>query len=269
MVITTENIMQTKDVDSVVAKWGARADEHVALSKRVKAELLRRSPNVDSGNFVRLGRGDLRILLNEYDALYFAGGLSELFRAIGAFPISLRLSRRMTRRGGSTKFQHTINSTEQSAVSTRRIEIAIAVDLLFDQFDSGDRDVEVNGLGCSDRLDALQRIFEHELIHALEFAIWGSSSCKKGRFQKMAGHIFGHIEFTHRMITRNERAHTELSIRPGSLVAFSYRGSRFEGLVNRINKRATVLVRSDLGEPYGDGNRYAKYYVPLGELTVV
>jgi len=42
---------------------------------------------------------------------------------------------------------------------------------------------------------------------------------------------------------------------------------RHEGTVNRITKRATVLVEDPEGEPYSDGKRYRKYLVPLQLLT--
>ena len=40
------------------------------------------------------------------------------------------------------------------------------------------------------------------------------------------------------------------------------------GLVARITRRATVLVPDASGKLYTDGRRYARYYVPLDELSV-
>ena len=53
----------------------------------------------------------------------------------------------------------------------------------------------------------------------------------------------------------------------GSQVAFTMDGQRLVGRVNRITKRATVLVSDPGGQPYSDGSRYTKYYVPLNGLT--
>jgi hypothetical protein len=36
--------------------------------------------------------------------------------------------------------------------------------------------------------------------------------------------------------------------------------------VNRVTKRATVLVEDARGVRYSDGRRYAKFYVPVGML---
>ena len=47
---------------------------------------------------------------------------------------------------------------------------------------------------------------------------------------------------------------------------FSNEGQQRRGFVNRITKRATVLVQDKKGTPYSDGKRYVKYYVPLNQL---
>jgi len=39
--------------------------------------------------------------------------------------------------------------------------------------------------------------------------------------------------------------------------------------VNRITKRATVLVEDERGMRYSDGKRYAKFYVPVASLELV
>jgi hypothetical protein len=38
------------------------------------------------------------------------------------------------------------------------------------------------------------------------------------------------------------------------------------GRVNRLTKRATVLVEAPEGESFSDGHRYRKYYVPIVHL---
>ena len=43
-------------------------------------------------------------------------------------------------------------------------------------------------------------------------------------------------------------------------------GSRYVGVVNRVTKRATVLVEDSRGVRYSDGRCYAKFYVPVGML---
>jgi len=74
-----------------------------------------------------------------------------------------------------------------------------------------ERPVEVCGLPCVDRLAALQRIMEHEIIHLAEFLTWGKSSCGKTRFKQMAKGIFSHAGTKHDLVTPHERA----SVRQG------------------------------------------------------
>jgi len=40
-------------------------------------------------------------------------------------------------------------------------------------------------------------------------------------------------------------------------------------VVNRITKRATVLVENEQAPRYSDGKRYAKFYIPVGILEPV
>ena len=57
--------------------------------------------------------------------------------------------------------------------------------------------------------------------------------------------------------------------RTGSKVRFDIQGHSHEGVVNRITKRATVLVVDPQGQPYSDGHKYVKFYVPLRKLEAV
>ena len=50
------------------------------------------------------------------------------------------------------------------------------VEMLFDGFGDADRRVSVCGLECENRLQALQRIFEHEMVHLIEQLCWEHSN---------------------------------------------------------------------------------------------
>ena len=85
--------------------------------------------------------------------------------------------------------------------------------------------------------------------------------------QSIAGRFFGHTRHTHELLTQRERALVKFGIRPGDRVSFTYEGRKYVGFVNRITKRATIMVENHQGELYSDGKRYAKYYVPIEMLT--
>ncbi len=229
-----------------------------AAARRVGADLLADSPRLGSSEFEQLGPDDLWRLFHGYDDHFFAGLLAT---ALGPDPrerLRLRLSSRMTSAGG--KALHYRGSTPP------RFEIAVSSHLLFTNFAPGDAPVQVNGLRCPTRLDALQRIFEHELVHLVELLLWGRSSCRRPRFLSLAHALFGHTEATHRLTTSRQRAWRDQRLRAGERVWFRHEGRRLEGFVNRITVRATVLVPDPAGRRYTDGGRYTKFYVPVEAL---
>ena len=232
-----------------------------ARAAAVRREVLGRSPHVGRGDFNRIGTSDLRLLFALYDRSFFSGAVTRALGGNGNDRLGFRLSKRMTSAGG--KVLH------YPARGRRRVptyEIAISTHLLFTNFREGGHAVHVNGILCRDRLDALQRIFEHELVHLIELLLAGASSCKSDSFRDLARRTFGHTEVTHRLVTAREKALTEQGLKVGDRVAFSLEGERKVGFVNRITKRATVLVEDAGGLPYTDGKRYLKFYVPLALL---
>ncbi|NOY46494.1 MAG: SprT-like family protein [Deltaproteobacteria bacterium] len=226
----------------------------------VRQELLARSPHVREGNFTRIAASDLRLLFELYDRRVFAGALSRALGELDGLGLGFRLSRRMTRAGGKTYFRPTPGPDRP------RYEIVISSHLLFSNFQGPNRPVTVNGLRCRDRLDALLRIFEHELVHLIELLTAGMSSCRAEPFRELARGLFGHTDVTHRMEIPDQRALRTHGLRVGDRVSFVFQGIRRKGRINRITKRATVLVEDPSGAPYSDGKRYLKFYVPLQHL---
>ena len=108
--------------------------------------------------------------------------------------------------------------------------------------------------------------FEHRNHSSHRTALpWQTSNCAAPRFQDIARRHFLHRAHTHRLITRRERA-AQSGIRVGSRVTFGFEGITLTGHVNRLTKRATVLVEDREGEAFSDDRRYRKYYVPLAYL---
>ncbi len=225
----------------------------------VRRELIVRSRLIRAGNFREIETADLSLLFQLYDSRFFGGTIRRALDAHGR--LRFRLSSRMTSAAGKTLVS--------SPRPQRVYEIAVSTHLLFTNFDEPGRGVEVNGVPCRDRLEALQRIFEHELLHLAELLAFGSSSCRTRGFRERAQRLFGHGDVTHRLVTVRERASEVHGLRPGDRVAFTFGGVCRQGRINRITKRATVLVEDRGGTPYSDGRRYLAFYVPLSELTPV
>ena len=227
-------------------------------TRDIGRRLLLVSSYASKPNFTRLHIDDLSFLFAAYDTRFLDGLCGKL---LGPAGVSFRLSSRMTRAGGKT-------TRKRCPDGTTHFEIAVATSILFDGFLAGDPEVTVCGLPCRHRLGALQRLFEHELVHLAEWLCWDESHCSRKRFQGIVARLFGHRAHTHQLIIRSERA-AKLGIGIGTLVSFRYQGRWLQGKVNRVTKRATVLVADPRGEIWSDGLRYVRYYVPLRELRPV
>jgi hypothetical protein len=225
---------------------------------QIRNGLLTASRHVTSHDFTEIHVDDLRRLFHEYDREFFGGRCGE---ALAGRALGFRLVSRLSKSAGVTRriYHH------RSGVTS--FDIGIGTTLLFDGFGPGERATEVCGIPCESRLDALERVFEHELIHLIEQLCWNRTSCSAGRFQEIARRVFGHRAHTHNLITRRERA-AGLGIRPGTQVSFGFEDRVLHGIVNRVTQRATVLVEDPAGQRYSDGRRYRKYYVPVGTLIL-
>ena len=238
------------------------AEEILSRRQRIYDRALWSSDYFDTGNFGTIHASDLRRLFNLYDRLFFRGLLRT---ALAGTPLDFRLSNRMTRSGGKTAWY-----TRQRDHCNLRYEISVSTALLFQCFtDKDHRGITVVGLTCRDRLEALQGVMEHEVVHLAEKLAWGGTSCAAERFQSIAARVFGHEAHTHTLITSDERALATYGIQRGDRVRFEYDGQCYTGRVKRITRRATVLVRDHQGVPYTDGHRYATFYVPLEQLQRV
>lgn len=242
-----------------------RAGDREALRARIAQDAVA-AGCVDGLDFKRVRTSLLPLLYEAYDELFFRQ-LTRPLLAARRGSLSFRLSSRMTKTGGkTTRLEYRRPDARGRAAS---FEITISTTLLFQGFRDPSKPEIVSGVRCLHRLDALQRIFEHEMIHLYEMLVWRDSSCSATRFQGIAQRKFGHTESTHRLPTAAELARQRQGIRPGTRVRFRHEGLEWQGFVNRIQRRATVLVEHPKGVLHDDGRRYRKFYVPLQLLERV
>ncbi len=230
----------------------------------VRARILSESPYARQANFIKLADRDLLLLYRLYDEHFFAGEVQPLVMNRCGVPVEFRVSRAMTSAGGKTI---TRRHRKPSGIAGTHYEIAVSTSLLFNSFTQDSRPVIIAGQLCPDRLDALMRIMEHELIHLLELLTFGNSSCSRTRFLTFAQRLFGHMHAKHQLVTAREHAATCHQVRVGQKVRFTHKGEELEGFVNRVGLRATVLVADPRGNRYSDGGIYVKFLVPPAWLT--
>lgn len=260
--------LSTQRLSSFKTKLGALAG-HDSIDEARRRKLcydigrgvLDNSRVMRTPNFAAAAACDLRKMAELYDRSFFSG----LCLPIAAhYGIQFRWSKRMTSTGGKTV--RTVHADRTTGAQQTRYEIVLSATLLFQTFSDLQRPIRVTGVLCTNRLQAMQRIMEHELIHLVEMLVWDDSCCASPRFQSIASRLFGHTEHKHDLITQQERAARKYNIRVGSAVSFTHEGQPFVGTVNRITRRATVLVVHSSGQLYDDGKRYRKYYVPVSHL---
>ena len=236
------------------------------IFRQVHESVLDQSPSLnDNSNFTKIGTNDLARMFDLYDSLLLNGKIRTAVEAQGS-KLEFALSRRLTRSGGQTK---RTRPTKSQAFASARYEIAVSVPVLFATFSEVDRPIRACGRLCYNRLEALQRIMEHEMLHLAEMLGWDRSNCAARRFKALSLNIFGHTESHHQMITPQERAIVHFGVKPGARVTFDWEGKQMFGVVNSIRRRVTVLVPSATGIPYSDGKRYEKFYVPVERLKPV
>lgn len=247
----------------VQAKTVAR-DRRERLSEEIYQHVIANSESITKPNFTSISPADLGLLFQINDELFFDGMVARSCEQKAERPLAFRLSTRMTNAGGTTTMYRS---------GTRRkpkfeYEIAIATTPLFGTFSkqTGAGPSVVGGLPCRDRVEALQRIMEHEMIHLIEMLIWDDSNCQARPFKQIVNRFFGHTESNHQLLRPKDIAKQQLGIGIGDIVSFDHHGRQLTGTINRITKRATVLVADPNGVQYNDGKSYQTYYVPLGRI---
>ena len=192
---------------------------------RIYEATLAQSPQIREGNFTVIGTDDLERLFFWYDREFFRGRLGEMILEDEAHPMAFRLSRRLVSAAGQTIRQ--VRRVRQDGKPAVKVdyEITISTTLLYNTFQNVERTVTVGGLVCRDRLESLQRIFEHELLHLAEFLGWGRSNCRADNFHALSRRIFAHEGAFHDLITPREQARAAFNIHVGDHVSFELDGS--------------------------------------------
>jgi hypothetical protein len=191
---------------------------------------------------------DIELMLRLYDRFFFEG---TLWRRIEG-RISFAFSNRMTKTAGRVAYNR----------RKRTYRLTLSYPLIVRTYAKEGMAFDVNGVRCTGPLDAMMCVLEHEMVHLVEFELFGSSSCGKRRFKAIAGNLFGHTGTKHSLGVTEERKRAALRIPLGSKVRFEHGGKTYTGTLARVTKRATVVLDRTCG------CRYEKFYVPLEKLSV-
>lgn len=249
MPLTDVFLAPAYDTDTVQAR---RAEVRHRLSERI--------PRYATGHFTTIAPADLEVLFDLYDTTFFQGGL----RRIVGENVNFRLSRSHSRTHGRCEMREIHGIV--------RCTLVINATTLWNNFHEGDREVVASGVLCRDRLDGLQVIFEHEITHLVEFLVFGKSNCRAPRFAKLVRDFFAQEAIDPRsdFIVPEERVYVDHGIKAGDKVHFVHEGREFRGIVQRVVRRATVMVESEDGRYVNsEGKRFTKWYIPPSELSKI
>jgi hypothetical protein len=236
-------------------------EDEIRTKRCQAAELfMAQSAHVKSSDITEISNRDLNLLFACYDLVFFDNWFKESFPGT----LQFSFSRRMTKSAGKTYYPRDADPAKPESLV---IQVKISIDLIF-AYGKLEETNQVGGLSAQNRLEALQLVLEHELIHVIEFIHFHNSSCKGKRFKTMAYNLFGHTESYHRLPTNQQIARQKLGLAVGDSVSFSFQGRIMIGILHAIHKRGIVMVPDKQGA-YVDrrGQRYTKYYVPLRMLN--
>lgn len=231
-------------------------DQSVIAEKRsqILQELLSKDAGFRTVPVTSIHLTTLKTMLSLYDTQFFNGFLSKKLETL-----SLSMSSRLTSAAG--KFI----CTKDAFRRIKSAEIRMSSDFLF-RLTQGS--FTLNGLHAQTPQEAFLIVFEHELCHAAETALFGETG-HSPRFLSLANGLFGHTATRHSLPTRKAEAAKE-GIRVGSSASFLYQGKTLTGVITYVGKTATVMVPSPAGV-YRDkrGRRYEKYSVPISRLEII
>ena len=187
-----------------------------ARSQAVYNHVLSNSHCIEKPDFQTFSPADLGLLFQVTDELFFDGLVGKLCERAAAKPLTFRLSTRMTSTGGMTTMQRSAESRDRRF----EFEIAIATTPLFETFRTPGA-ASVGGVQCHNRLQALQRIMEHEMVHLIELLLTNDSNCSAQPFKRIVRSFFGHTQSKHQLLTPSDTAKNRLGVSPGDRVRFS------------------------------------------------
>lgn len=219
--------------------------EEIEKKRKVVTNLLLES-TFDKKNFTTLSNKQLEDMFKIYDKIFFDG----------------QLRRKLKSEGSSLEFQVSASKGHSVAGSCRMIPsgkvcdfvIKISKHMFLEKFRSENETLRANGLLCTNRLECLQIVFEHELVHMI-MGLWKvqEQAIQLGRkkswygghgfvFKCLVKERFGQTDIRHNLSSGDistylSRDETNL----GQTVSFEYQGQTIHGTITKKNPRSALV----------------------------
>src|SRR3989442_8731025 len=177
-------------IEKQIAALRYRPREVLRKTRAIYRATLRESRHIRASNFTAIAAEDVERLYRLYDETFFNGLFQRLLSQDGEGGLTFRVSSRMSSAGGKTIRAERRVPAKEGVKTVFAYELAVSARLLFQTFQGEERAVIAAGLPCADRLEALQRIVEHEMVHLLELLVWRGASCDRARVPRLGRNPF-------------------------------------------------------------------------------
>lgn len=190
------------------------------------------------GEYPTLSEAMMKEMYEFYDANFFYGLLS---KQVGNRAVTYKISNKATKSAGSLRMGDPVRITLSQPIFR---DVVGNVDNL-----------SVNGLSVSNRMDAIMRVMEHELVHLALSSSDTDKHAVEGHgtlFKAIVKGLFGHTETTHQLISKIPSSVECLAkelLRVGDVVSYrSKAGDIVTGKVIKLNPvRAQLLLEGGVG----------------------
>ena len=201
-----------------------------------------------AANFSSFTAKNLNDMFQLYDDIFFGGQIAQKLRDTNS-----QLSFKVTK-GGKAKTAGWCQTRKGYGTSKCFITMSFPMGLYGKMFTKEEKSLHANGIFCVDRLNCLQVVFEHELMHALMDLYGYTNKISKGRgkaiysahgylFKCMVKSYFGHTDIKHNLLGEDATHMIKKSdIRKGMEVSFAGRGMKYIGIVEKLNPKTVVIT---------------------------
>jgi hypothetical protein len=205
-----------------------------------------------SVNFSDLKNSDIKRLFDLYDDYFFGGSIMEKINSSGS---TIKFT--SSSLGGST-FAGKCIMTKAGMKCTFELRFPSKLFLkLFTQKGSN-KLLKTNGIICRDRLECLQLVFEHELVHLI-MHLWnyydksGDLYSSHGKlFQCMTKSLFDHTDYRHELFNEFEEG-TEFITKKVAFVGMDVYilvdGKNIYGKITKVNPKKAI-IQTESGKMY-------------------
>lgn len=185
--------------------------------------------------------------------------LSELKDLYDKYFFSNRIQKQLEQTNSTLNFVFSQHTKTGGSCSKRGSDYVIKIPIVLFQnlFRNGEKNLLVNGISCTTKLECLQIVFEHELIHLFMFLYYDDHKSSYGQsrdtftshgelFRSITYMYFSHTDYKHSLFSgeASDKIKKE-DITLGARIKYQSKGNEYYGKVSKINPKRAKIVHDD------------------------